>query len=265
MKKPLIQSPSSNLSVAWAKTFLDLMTRPGGVCHPSVVIISGLEAGVDIEDLSIRSRLDLELKLFNQKSCATVAGTIFPSSMWNPKFPNDMDVLFERYQKAWPGIARCEANRKGVYFRRLTAYQPKVSDGTAKSPPVNQLKSIIEGYNKGNHRVSAMQAAIFDPSRDHSTQPILGFPCLQQIAFTPVGDGGLSITGFYAKQLHFEKSYGNYLGLYELGRFVAKQLGLKLVQVVCIAGCLEFSDKKTKRDLLGLADDIGKILEANQN
>jgi len=263
MKKPLIQSPSSNLSVVWAKTFLELLARPGGVCHPSVVILSDLEAGSDIEDSAIRSRLDLELKRFGQKSCATVAGTIFPSSMWNPNLPNDMDVLFARYEKAWPGIARCAPNRKGVYFRRLTAYQPKAPDGAVMSQPVNQLKSIIEGYRQGNHRISAMQAAIFDPSRDHSTQPILGFPCLQQIAFTPVGDGGLSITGFYAKQLHFEKSYGNYLGLYELGRFVAKQLGLKLVQVVCIAGCLAYSDNSTKRDLRDLADDIGKILETN--
>lgn len=68
------------------------------------------------------------------------------------------------------------------------------------------------------------------------------------------------MTGFYAKQLHVEKAYGNYLGLYELGRFMAKQMGLKLTQVVCIASCLELSELK-KHDLHGLETDLKNLLQ----
>ena len=121
------------------------------------------------------------------------------------------------------------------------------------------MEFIIKTFQGHNHRKSALQASIFDPSRDHSNARILGFPCLQQVVFTPLGEDKLSVTGFYAKQLHFEKAYGNYLGLYELGRFMAKQLGLKLSQVVCIASCLELSELN-KRDLHGLEMDLRTFL-----
>jgi thymidylate synthase len=257
--EPLIIT-ESNLSVAWAKAFIELMKPGKDIRHPAIVTIQGFDITGEIEDIKIKNRLNFELKKHKKNTCETVAGTIFPSSMWNPILPNDAEVLFNRYERAWPGIKICKTNRKGVYFRRLTSYQSK--NECEQPAKVNQLKFIIDTYKQGNHRKSAMQAAIFDPSRDHSNAPILGFPCLQQVTFTPIGDNQLSITGFYAKQLHFEKSYGNYLGLYELGRFMAKQLGLKLTQVICIASCLERSDasKFSKNQLIPLANDLHAIL-----
>lgn len=248
--------PHTNLSIAWGRAFLELMKPGAGVRHPSIITIQGFDTAVGVEDPHIRARLDLELKLHGKKLCNTVAGTIFPSSMWNPSLTNDAEVLFERYNRAWPGIKISPQNRKGVYFRRLTSYQSKCDSGE----PVNQLEAVIKTFLGGNHRKSALQASIFDPSRDHSNAPILGFPCLQQVVFTPLGRGELSVTGFYAKQLHFEKAYGNYLGLYDLGRFMAKQLGFKLTQVVCVASCLEYSELN-KNNLQGLEADIQALLE----
>lgn len=256
MITPLVMPPYSNLSIAWANAFLELMKPGAGVRHPSIITIQGFDTDVGVEDQHIRATLDKELQKQGKKLCETVAGTIFPSSMWNPLLPNDAEILFKRYNRAWPGIKMCPQNRKGVYFRRLTAYQSKCNG----DEPVNQLEIIIKTYLRGNHRKSALQASIFDPSRDHSNAPILGFPCLQQVAFTPLGNGGLSVTGFYAKQLHFEKAYGNYLGLYELGRFMAKQLGLKLTQVACIASCLELSELN-KSDLHELGTELQTLLK----
>jgi thymidylate synthase len=250
-------SPESNLSVAWAKAFIELMKPGKEVRHPSIITIQGFDITGEIENTKIKDRLNQELKKHKKNLCDTVAGTIFPVSMWNPLLPNDAEVLFERYKRAWSGIKLCKTNRKGVYFRRLTSYQSKT-----EAEPVNQLQFIIDTYKQGNHRKSAMQAAIFDPSRDHSNAPILGFPCLQQVTFTPIGYDQLSITGFYAKQLHFEKAYGNYLGLYQLGQFMAKQLGLKLTQVICFASCLERSEFN-KGELISLENDLQKILNSN--
>jgi len=258
MITPLIMSPESNLSVAWAKAFIELMKPGKEVRHPAIITIQGFDITGDIENVQIKDRLNQELKKHKKNSCETVAGTIFPASMWNPLLPNDAEVLFERYKRAWTGIKLCQTNRKGVYFRRLTSYQSKIEG----NEPVNQLQFIIDTYKQGNHRKSAMQAAIFDPSRDHSNARILGFPCLQQVTFTPIGDDQLSITGFYAKQLHFEKAYGNYLGLYQLGQFMAKQLNLKLTQVICIASCLERSEFN-KSELTSLETDLQKILNSN--
>src|SRR5579859_7124705 len=189
--------PESNISVAWAKAFLALMEPGGAQRHPALITVSGLDDGVIPEHPHIRARLDKELKRRGENSCATTASTIFPYSMWNPALVNDAETLYKRYDKAWPGIGKCQANRKGVYFRRLTAYQPENhQDGT-----VNQLQFIIDTYRKkGNHRKSALQASILDPTRDHTHNRQKGFPCLQQVSFTPLHNGVLSVTGFYATQ-----------------------------------------------------------------
>ncbi len=245
-----------NISVAWAKAFLALMEPGKEERHPAVITISDLDTSPAIEDLRIRMRLDQELKQRKENSIATIANTIFPMSMWNPRLPNDAQALYQRYERVWPGIRKCPANRNGVYFRRLMAYQP---NGVKEEERVNQLRFITDTYNKGNHRKSALQASIFDPSRDHTNNRQKGFPCLQQVAFMPIANGELSVTGFYATQYQFEKAYGNYLGLYALGQFMAKQLNLRLVQVVCIAAFLKRGNQ-TKGSLEPLANDIRSLL-----
>lgn len=248
MIQPLCET-GSNLSEVWAKTFLQLMASPSGQRHPALITVNGLDQSDQIEDAAIRDRVDRALKSFNLSSCRTVAGTIFPRSMWNPDLDNDARALFDRYNKAWPGIKKCPANKLGVYFRRLTAY----NEG------VNQLQFIGDTYHRGNHRKSALQAAILDPTKDHKDNRIRGFPCMQQVSFTPLGKGALSVTGYYGMQYQFEKAYGNYLGLYHLGQFMAKQLNLTLSQVVCVASTLSLGNE-SKQDLRPFAKDVEELV-----
>lgn len=252
--KPL-QITEKNLSVAWARGFLDLMGPDGSQRHPATVTINDIERQSDIEIAAIRGRLDTELKDRRDSLCATVAGTLFPISMWNPTLPDNADALYKRYAKAWPKIAKCPANRKGVYFQRLTAFSPLGFTGEA----VNQLEFIVETYRGGNHRKSALQAAILDPTRDHTDNRQKGFPCLQQVSFTPLKNDRLSITGYYATQYHFEKAYGNYLGLYRLGRFMAHQLDMQLTQVVCVASVVSLGNT-SKSQLQLLCDDMHRLI-----
>lgn len=252
---PLVVS-EENLSLAWAKAFLASMEPGAQQHHPAMVSINHLE-GVESppEEILIRELLDAELKKHKLKSCATVAGTIFPTSMWNSTIEKNAEHLFARYEKAWPGIAKCPANKKGVYFRRLTSYAPK--DRVAE--PVNQLQFVIDTYLSGNHRNSALQASVFDPTRDHTNNHIRGFPCMQQVSFTALDKYRMAITGFYGMQYQFEKAYGNYLGLYWLGKFMAKQLGLELSQVVCMATVLSRGDEN-KSSLQALEDALKPIV-----
>src|SRR5260221_6411038 len=249
--KTIFSIVESNLSRAWANTFLALMGTGGGQLHPSLVSIDNFGDGDDLEDERIRQLLDDELRDRGDSLSAGGSGTTFPLSMWNPSLPNNAEAIFARYKKAWPGIQKCPANRNGVYFRRLTAFDPKKS--THK--PVNQLKFVVSTYKKGNHRKSALQAAILDPRKDHTNSRQKGFPCLQQVAFTPLRGDGMSVTGFYATQYQFEKAYGNYLGLYWLGRFMAKQLNLELRQVICMVNVLKLCNAK-KSELQAFADRL---------
>ncbi len=246
LKKKLVMSTepfypkSRNISVAWAEAFLRLIEPGVSEITPAVIVVTDFNSGMVNEDPTIRTLLDQEMTRLDLRSCEAVASTIFPVSMWNPLIPDSAEQLFRRYEKVWPRIKhRDRANNRGNYFRRLTAFQPKGSNVA----PVNQLRHIAETYHqKGNHRRSALQASVFDPTRDHVHSRILGFPCLHQVGFTRVGDSGLCVTGFYPLQYHFEKAYGNYLGLCRLGRFMAAQMGLNLLQMTCVTGALKLGE-----------------------
>ena len=219
----------SNLSVAWSKAFSILMNPGATHLSPLVVKVSGFAEDTVPEDGDIRQALDASLRAVNLQSTQTVANTIFPQSMWNPDA--SAELLFERFRKNWPRIRTDPLNRYGHYFQRLIEYE----NG---NEPVNQLGHIISTWKLQNHRHSALQASIFDPRRDHTNSRRRGFPCLQQVAFSPIGQngiGGFAVIGFYGTQHLFEKAYGNYLGLFRLGRFMAREMGLVLTQMICVA------------------------------
>lgn len=241
----------NNLSVGWAKAFLSVMNKRE--IAPLTVVIRRFDRGEPMEAAPIRRLLDEALGA-DQKplSCHAVANTIFPISLWNPQA--DRQLLYDRYRQILPRVRKYPGNRYGVYFQRLIAFgQTPTSEG------VNQLEHIIRTWHRGNHRRSALHAAIFDPNYDHTHQRTRGFPCLQQVAFAPQGSDGLAVTGFYATQYIYERAYGNYLGLCRLGRFMAQEMEKQLTQVTCIAS-LATRGKKTKGSLQGLAEEIRGIL-----
>ena len=232
-----------NLSTAWAKVFLNLM-RPGvSEIQSLMVIINGFNNGAPIENNNVRFQLDSFLSNSLSQSCNTVANTIFPSSLYNPNENNN--TLYTRYKKILPQLRKCPENKNGLYFERMIKYGVNSK---------NQLDFIIDNYNKGCHRRSALQVSIFNPDIDHSSQPRRGFPCLQHVVFSPMLNGKLSVTGFYATQYAIRRAYGNYLGLCRLGNFVSKSIGLELGRMVCITGILIRDYKKS--DLSELTHSI---------
>lgn len=245
-----------NLSVAWGKAFLKVFAA--NEIAPLVVVIEGLENADPPEIPAIRSALDEGLSAEGKGlSCNQVANSIFPVSLWNPENPRS--DLYDRYLRIVARIRKHRGNRYGVYFQRLIAFGADVeAEGT-----VNQLEHIITTWLGGNHRRSALQASLVDPRLDHTHQRQRGFPCLQQVAFAPTRDNGLTVTGFYAKQHMFERAYGNYLGLSRLGRFMAHEMQLTLSRIVCIA--TPAARDRSKKDLAGLACRVGSTLADSKN
>jgi hypothetical protein len=241
-----------NLSYAWTSAFNEIVGAPAHEIVPLVVCITGFDQGVVHEDQRIRTLLDAALRAEGHQSIRTVASTIFPSSLWNPN--NPPQDLFHRYERVLPRLHRCPLNRNGVYFERMIRYQPRNIEA-----PVNQVEHILTTRAAGNRRRSAYQIAVFDPTRDHTHQRQRGFPCLQQISVSPIGQGELSVNGFYATQTLFERAYGNYVGLCELGRFFAHVWNLSLTRVTCVTSVaqLDFS----ARDARSLAKRALSLLE----
>lgn len=186
------------------------------------------EYQADLED-----DLNHYLDSVNQPHIRTTAGTIFPDSLAGGKVS-----VFDRFDKAWKYIKQDHRNNKGHYFRRLVAYNEQ------NGKRVNQLKHIIETYNgiedkrRPVHRRSALIALTFDPTLDHTAQPQRGFPCLQQVCFVPKKNRTMSLNAIYATQHLDDRAYGNYLGLLNLGRFMAGEMNLELTEINCIASIL---------------------------
>ncbi|GAB6910117.1 Thymidylate synthase [Desulfosarcina cetonica] len=249
-----------NLSEAWAKAFLRAYDSPQGIVAPGIVSfpVDDDNSEWELETADIRNALENQLDMLdicsaNQSNIETVAGTIFPETIWK-RCGGDRKQLRDRYLKMWPQIIKCRNNDRGTYFKRLISFSDE---------GINQIEAIIDEWERSEKKArrSALQAGIFDPYRDHIPGPYLGFPCLQQVVFHPIGPkgrGGLKVVAFYANQLLIEKAYGNYLGLYRLGRFIAGEMELTLRGVTCIATNLKRWNKHNKGDFKGLAELLRK-------
>ena len=246
---------SACLSTAWADAFHYLMDVAGGEATPLIVRIDVADGHMPSENADIRSCLDRHLFAQGGRSSQTTAATIFPISLWNPAHPDAAAELYRRYERIWPRIKKHGGNRYGVYFRRLTNYSPRTGE------PVNQLKKIVEIYKAGNHRRSALQAVVFDPVEDLNRQKQRGFPCLQQLAFCPT-QAGLEVTAFFGSQFFFDRAYGNFVGLCDLGRFMASQLGFRFAGITSVAGVAALG--KNKNVLVPLDHEISAIREQAQ-
>jgi len=250
----IMNNEKINLSVAWAKAFLAAIKPNKTDLTPLVVMVTEFDRGRIIEDNIIRELLDSSLKDNNKQSCHTVANTIFPISLWNPR--RKRQFLYNRYMNIFPRLKKIDPkNNLGLYFERLVAYSSAFPEG-------NQLEHIIKTYkHRKGFRRSVLQTAIFDPKRDHTRNPYLKFPCLQHVTFAPCGDGGLAVNGFYAMQYLFERAYGNYLGLCRLGQFVAHELKLELIQMNCTIGIAELDCgiAVVKNLILGLEKRLQKL------
>lgn len=135
--------------------------------------------------------------------------------------------------------------------------------GELPEPFVDQLAKILDFWNSTETpRRSALQAACFDPQRDHHLKARSGFPCLQQVSFSHDSSGGLAITGYYPSECILDRGYGNYLGLCHLGRYMAHNMGLRLARMNCIVSHPLLSGSARKTPLRALAELVQQRVAA---
>jgi hypothetical protein len=239
-----------NLSRAWVRAVEALMQPGANALAPLVVTVRLPGDGQIPLVQSIGNYIDAALTAGGVPSSRTTANLIFPS-FWNPARPRS--ELFERYRRMLPRIRRAPLNHDGVYFERLIAFG---ENGAER----NQLEYIISTYAAGNHRRSALQASILDPRADQTNQRQRGFPCLQQVSFTPDRKLGLTVTGYYATQYLVDRGYGNYVGLCRLGQFVAHELGQECTRMTCVAAVARLGDRWTKTWTRGHLGPLHQLL-----
>ena len=237
MSEPFVIN-ETNLSVAWGRVLLRVLDNPGTSVSPLVVSLNGFTDGDIKEDAEVRHALDEMLTGQGDQTTQTVANTIFPASVWRlAKY--DRKTFFDLYlEDGYPSYKEiCSSkNNRGLYFQRLIGYGRGPHDG-------NQLEYIITEFkSRRGVRTSMFQAAIFDPGVDHVRSAQLGFPCLQHVSFVPEGTN-LVMNAFYATQKLLNKAYGNYLGLWRLGNFMAREMELEFTRMNVFVGVENFDMK----------------------
>jgi hypothetical protein len=234
---------STNVSEGWADIFNLVMAAPGAKAGPIVLELEA-QNGVAVETPIVRQLVDEELKKHDKFSIDTTSFLIFPWKLWNMLGQPDLTRFTDIYlKKVFPALKRRGPmhNSHGTYFQRMIQFSGfSETAGVRKEKEVNQLQRILEIWGKaeqkGRHpRHSALQATIFDPAKDHHGAALCVFPCLQQVSFN-YHDNFLTINAYYPTQYLFDRGYGNYLGLCQLGQFMAKQMGLTFSGLVCFIG-----------------------------
>jgi len=227
----------TNLSTVWITAIERILESSGTEITPLLLTLIGFD-----ESAIIRSALDSQLEKSKMGSVETVSETIFPDSLYR-YYGQDRFMLFNTYLRNISRIKKIDtSNRNGTYFERLIAYD---DSGTK----INQLEIIISSLRSKNvKRRSKLQASIFDPRIDHTNGAFQGFPCLQHVTFCVSENGGLVLNSFYAIQYLYRRGYGNWLGLINLGKFIAKEAGVNFERFNCYIGVekLEISKLQAK-------------------
>jgi len=241
---------ASNVSHAWGLAFLRAMRTTKQSIDPIVLSIDST-GGLPPEDRLIRDALDSRLVALGCNKVGVSALTIFPYEMWARRGRPDV-ATFSRLcvDKLLPRMRRRDdRNQYGTYFGRMMSFS---GEKTGRPKSVNQLEFIVSLLNQPRRpRHSALQVACFDPAKDHTGQAVRGFPCLQQISLGYDDQRNLALTALYPTQYVFDRAYGNYLGLCQLGEFIAHQTSMRFRRLTCIVGRPELGDVN-KSDLRAL-------------
>lgn len=232
----------TNLSIAWGRAYLSLIDRPQRQFAPLILSITGFESGLPLEDLKTRQALDEELLRHTKFSTDVSAMLIFPYRSWMRRGqPSCKDFSDWYLSDLLPRLVARDPRRnlKGTYFERMIAASgSKRSKGSQRLVVTNQLEHIIKIWkrdrlNEKRPRRSALQVSCFDAVKDHTGAAQSGFPCLQQLSFS-YDEDRLALTAVYPTQYIFNRAYGNYLGLCQLGLFMARELELKFTRLNCV-------------------------------
>jgi hypothetical protein len=236
---------------AWLKASAWLATQPG---RSTFNMIVGIENPTLVQrtDFHIVRTLDKFLVGHDKGPTATVAGTIFPASLYKR---HGAKGVYEIYPQIYDEIT----TQWGTYAMRMIRrqgaqgdYYPlrELVDKIRKHRNTTRIRSI---YEIGT--LVAGDLPIYDANSDR-TLP-MGQPCLSHLTFKIIGTDSLTLTVLYRSHYYVERALGNFIGLSQLLAFVAEETGLKVGPLVCHSSYakLESGTGWTSADVLRLMND----------
>lgn len=240
---------AQNVTEGWIEAFRSVHSQ--GSRTPLLISFSDTPSEEPFEIVPVREALDKLLVSLGKNSIDVTALTVFPYQLWLRKGkPGLREFSDDCLRRLLPRLKALDRrNQNGTYFERMMAYSGWRRGATRT---VNQLEHVVSLLNRPRTpRESALQIGCFDPAKDHTGQPVRGFPCLQQVSVSCGESGQLGLTAIYPTQYIFDRAYGNYLSLLQLGRVIAHLTRRIFVRLNCYIGKPILGDVR-KRDLRNL-------------
>ncbi len=160
-------------------------------------------------------------------SLSDVINTIFPYKLSKRLSSGDRRKLYEHYLTLHHRKTRLGGKKRtrwGTYFERIICFGGKKT---------NQLEDVIEVLLRTNDWLKATNPIHISSSDYDSIKKKMGNPCLQYIQFIQPQQGKLSLTAVYRNHDYLNKALGNFIGLGQLLKFVAKHTNKDIGEVHC--------------------------------
>lgn len=246
-------TPVKSLSESWVLGLERTASETGGrLVH---LVFTVTEPG--LEHPAVRGVLDSALEQAGSQDVATVAETIFPSSLypdpgfgWLPgmsrekeaELDNAADALYHSYCDILPMLVTVQANNKGTYFGRMITWPGKQAGGVNQlADRVGALRREHKAGRKTNNTLDVDLAADAEAGADGVLRGLQvyaatdrrtrSFPCLTHIDLT-LFRGRLHCLAVYRHQYLIEKAYGNMVGLSGLLQFLCQHSGFEPGELV---------------------------------
>jgi thymidylate synthase len=231
-------------SDAWAAAFDVLADAKGRrLFHFAVRIEHADEEVRSVREIADRFMKNQELE--RDPTIVTVRNTIFPKTLVRlASGPEDLPRVYEVGQ---PHRRRYASNSKGRYFERMI-----LGRGGAKGVGINQIAETVRKLRdrpigKARYEVDlglgdddSVAIGVYQAERDITKPVRSAFPCMSHLSFQRDGDV-VHVLAYYRSQDVATKAYGNYLGIGQLGAYVARQSDLVLGTVTVVAGIAELN------------------------
>jgi hypothetical protein len=252
---------AQTVSGAWLGAVRTALDSPS---HRLFHLVTRIEQPI-AEDDAVRQAADGLLADLKLPPIETVANTIFPSGL--AATSKNWEHLSQRYRKAYPTLKRWRANRPGTYFGRLVAYPAagqeidqvgelirklRVELGTAGPKAARYELSLVapgEALPAPSHAPTGVASDSDDNDAGALSQPLpvqcpgedvaaMAFPCLSYCSFQL--DGSLlHAVAHYRSQYLVQRTYGNYLGLGRLLRYVSEQAELDMGELMVVGAYVQ--------------------------
>lgn len=246
MNTPILVSECS-YQIAWAKAITALKETSWSAWNVIVQINNP-----NIHNDEFHSMLIEFAKKHGYLTPKQVEHTIFPTQFY--KKYREREQLYRIYWKFFRMAKKMPHSGWGTYFERMIHYE---------SPKgyVDQLGDIIDNINKRNINYQASHTIVIPyPHRDHNK--LMGAPCLNyltiQVENSDNAHNGriINILAVYRNHDFTIRTYGNYLGLCNLLKYICIETNSSLGALTCISSHAYVPNNKN--ELLIIAN---KILE----